>query len=212
VPSLFDEVKSGLGALLDKVAGEEDGPIRELTPQQLREELTAREKLRSGSPSVTHPIARRADSSAAARKARASMAKEREARIRGARKKREAAARRAEEAAFEEAKRRAAEQARREAAAGARRSSQARPGGSSSRSSGSRGPSIGRDKAIAEHYKTLDLPYGADFPTVKTQFRKLLRKYHPDLHSGTAKQKAAAELTTKFNVAYNALEEHLKNK
>ncbi len=223
MPSFFDEVKSGLGALLDRVAGDEDGPIRELTPQQLREELAAREAKRASrnqaEPDIKHPIAKRAGSGKSARTARKKMAAEREGRVRGARKQREDANRRAQQAAFEEAKRRAEQEARR-AASSARRSSSggrsssrgsSRSGGSSRSRSRSRGASRGGNE-IAEHYKTLDLPVGAEFSEVKSQFRKLMRKYHPDMHSATPeKQKAAAELSKKFTVAYNALEEHLKS-
>jgi hypothetical protein len=38
-----------------------------------------------------------------------------------------------------------------------------------------------------------------------------MRRYHPDMHSGSPdKQKAAAELTKQLTVAYNALEQHLE--
>jgi DnaJ-class molecular chaperone len=64
---------------------------------------------------------------------------------------------------------------------------------------------------IAKYYKVLDLPYGADFEQVKAAYRKLMKKYHPDLHGSTPqKQKAANELTVQVTQAYNELEIHLK--
>ena len=68
-----------------------------------------------------------------------------------------------------------------------------------------------RDDKIAKYYKVLDLPYGADFEQVKASYRKLIRKYHPDLHGSTPqKQKAANELTVQVTQAYNELEAYLK--
>jgi DnaJ-class molecular chaperone len=57
------------------------------------------------------------------------------------------------------------------------------------------------------------VPYGADWETVKSAYRKLMRKYHPDLHHKTPeKQKAATEVSTALTVAYNELEQALANK
>lgn len=66
---------------------------------------------------------------------------------------------------------------------------------------------------IAKYYKVLDLPYGADFEQVKAAYRKLMKKYHPDLHGSTPqKQKAANELTVQVTQAYNELEIYLVKK
>ena len=81
---------------------------------------------------------------------------------------------------------------------------------SSSSGGGPRMPLRQNDK-IAKYYKVLDLPYGADFEQVKASYRKLMKKYHPDLHGSTPqKQKAANELTVQVTQAYNELEIHLK--
>ena len=45
------------------------------------------------------------------------------------------------------------------------------------------GGSIG-DKRLRELYAQLEVPYGAAFEDVKKNFRRLMRKYHPDLHAG----------------------------
>jgi DnaJ-domain-containing protein 1 len=60
-------------------------------------------------------------------------------------------------------------------------------------------------------YAALELPEGADFATVKQQYRKLMRKYHPDHHTGAPeKEKAAHELTQKLTEAYKLLEKRLR--
>ncbi len=64
---------------------------------------------------------------------------------------------------------------------------------------------------IAQYYDRLELPYGASWEEVKAQYRKLMRKYHPDLHAGNpAKLKAATEVSMGLTQAYNELEKHLK--
>jgi len=55
------------------------------------------------------------------------------------------------------------------------------------------------------------VPYGANLQTVKQAYRRMMRKYHPDLHSGhPEKQKVATELTQALTHAYNELENALK--
>ena len=69
------------------------------------------------------------------------------------------------------------------------------------------GPS---DKRLRELYAQLETPYGAPFTEVKTSFRRLMRKYHPDLHIGNPqKHKTATQLTMSLTQAYNELELHL---
>jgi DnaJ-domain-containing protein 1 len=63
---------------------------------------------------------------------------------------------------------------------------------------------------VRKAYAALEVPYGADFDAVKKSYRTLMRKYHPDRHTGSPdKQKAAHELTTKLTAAYHTLEKHL---
>ena len=70
-----------------------------------------------------------------------------------------------------------------------------------------------KDNKIAQYYKVLDLPYGAEFAEVKKSYRQLMRKYHPDRHMGNPKkQKAATELSMRVTQAYNALDEYLNKK
>lgn len=61
---------------------------------------------------------------------------------------------------------------------------------------------------FAQAYAALELPPGADFATVKRQYRNLMRKYHPDHHaSSPQKEKTAHELTQKLTEAYKLLEQ-----
>jgi hypothetical protein len=71
------------------------------------------------------------------------------------------------------------------------------------------GPPIG-DKRLRELYAQLEVPLGAPFEEVKKSFRRLMRKYHPDLHAGNPqKHKTATQLTMSLTQAYNELEQHL---
>jgi len=63
---------------------------------------------------------------------------------------------------------------------------------------------------LEEHYKTLGLKPGADFKQVRTQFRTLMRKYHPDRFAGDArKQAAATKKSQAISEAFAALEKAL---
>jgi DnaJ-domain-containing protein 1 len=66
------------------------------------------------------------------------------------------------------------------------------------------------DKRLRELYAQLEVPFGASFDEVKKSFRRLMRKYHPDLHLGNPqKHKTATQLTMSLTQAYNELELHL---
>ena len=66
------------------------------------------------------------------------------------------------------------------------------------------------EKKLRELYQQLEVPYGANFDEVKKSFRRLMRKYHPDLHVGNPeKHKVATQLTMSLTQAYNELETHL---
>jgi curved DNA-binding protein CbpA len=55
------------------------------------------------------------------------------------------------------------------------------------------------------------VPFGSDFATVRKSYRTLMRKYHPDRHTGSPeKQKAATELAQKLGQAYELLEKKLR--
>jgi DnaJ-domain-containing protein 1 len=60
-------------------------------------------------------------------------------------------------------------------------------------------------------YAALEVPYGADFATVRKSYRALMRKYHPDRHtSSPEKQKAATELAQRLTQAYETIEKHAR--
>jgi DnaJ-domain-containing protein 1 len=195
---IFDSARSGLNTLLDRVSADGE-PLTGIERDELEAELERRGALPLPR---ENPRARHAGAGEAAARWRRQQA---EARQKTASAGREAR-RRAEQAAHDQAWRKVQEEARRSGAGAAgARSSSARSAG------GPRGvPGLGRDQNIAKHYKTLDLPYGADFDQVKAAYRKLMRKYHPDLHTQSPqKQKAATELTMQVTQAYNELEAYL---
>ncbi|MDA2924567.1 J domain-containing protein [Acidobacteria bacterium AH-259-L09] len=71
-------------------------------------------------------------------------------------------------------------------------------------------PKASIDPELAEYYANLEVPYGSDLATVRKAWKRLLRKYHPDLHSGDPKKrKVASELTQQLNRAYEQLAKRL---
>ena len=68
-----------------------------------------------------------------------------------------------------------------------------------------------RDPELAQWYANLEIPYGSDVDSVKKAWRRLMKRYHPDLHSTDAnKKEIATELTRKLTDAYQELEKRLK--
>ena len=62
------------------------------------------------------------------------------------------------------------------------------------------------DPELAEFYSNLEVPFGSPLATVRKAWIRLLRKYHPDLHSkDVEKRKIADELTRRLNGAYERL-------
>lgn len=54
------------------------------------------------------------------------------------------------------------------------------------------------------HYEALGLPLGTGFPLIKSKYKKLVKKHHPDRHqSDPDRHKIALERTRKLNMAYN---------
>ena len=71
---------------------------------------------------------------------------------------------------------------------------------------GPRAPST--DDELRRAYAALEVPVGADFATVRSSYRTLMRKYHPDRHAGSPdKQKTATELAQKLSQAYLLIEQ-----
>jgi DnaJ-domain-containing protein 1 len=203
---ILESAQSGLSKLTSLVIVD-DEPLSHVESAALQAELTARRAARERaqrSP-LDNPLAKQALANPAARAAREKAARERAARIHRERDEREAKQR----AAADEAFRRMKEQAARAGTTNSYSST------SSSTSSGSsRPPRPGSaDAQIAEWYRQLDLSPGADLSQIKTAYRQLMRKYHPDMHAGNPqRQKAATELSMRVTAAYNGLVAHLEKK
>ena len=64
---------------------------------------------------------------------------------------------------------------------------------------------------VRRAYAALEVPVGSNFDTVRKSYRTLMRKYHPDHHTGSPeKQKVATELAQKLTEAYATLERRLR--
>jgi len=63
------------------------------------------------------------------------------------------------------------------------------------------------NKLKKKYYKILELEYGANFSSIKKAYKKLLKKYHPDLYqTKPEKQKVAQKITRQINEAYTYFE------
>lgn len=65
------------------------------------------------------------------------------------------------------------------------------------------------DHELRKAYAALEVPFGADFDAVKKSYRTLMRKYHPDRHTGSPeKQGAAHDLAQRLTLAYTTVKNH----
>lgn len=208
---ILESAQSGLSKLTSLVIVD-DEPLSYVESAALQTELTARKAARERSPKkpLDNPLARQALANPAARAARDKAAKERAARVHRERDEREAKQR----AAADEAFRRMKEQAARAGSTSSYTSSSYSSTSSSSSAGNRRPPRPGSaDAQLAEWYRQLDLQPGADMSQIKTAYRQLMRKYHPDMHAGNPqRQKAATELSMRVTAAYNGLVSHLEQK
>jgi len=201
---ILDSAQSGLSKLTSLVIVD-DEPLSHVESAALQAELVARKAAREKArkQSLDNPLAKQALGNAGARAARDKAARDRAARVHRERDERDARQRAAADDAF----RRMKEQA-------------ARGGGATGASNGSSSSAGGRppkpgtaDAQLAEWYRVLDLSVGADLAQIKSAYRQLMRKYHPDMHAGSPqKQKAATELSVRVTAAYNGLVAHLEKK
>lgn len=208
---ILESAQSGLSKLTSLVIVD-DEPLSYVESAALQTELTARKaaRERSSKKPLDNPLARQALANPAARAARDKAAKERAARVHRERDEREAKQR----AAADEAFRRMKEQAARAGSTSSYTSSSYSSTSSSSSTGNRRPPRPGSaDAQLAEWYRQLDLQPGADMSQIKTAYRQLMRKYHPDMHAGNPqRQKAATELSMRVTAAYNGLVSHLEQK
>ena len=206
---ILDSAQSGLSKLTSLVIVD-DEPLSHVESAALQAELVARKAARekSGRKSLDNPLAQLAMSSEPARAAREKAARERAARVH--RERDDRAAR--QKAAADEAFRKMKEQAARGGAtwSSASSSSSSYTGSSST----GRPPRPGSTEAqLADWYRVLDLQVGSDLGQIKSAYRQMMRKYHPDMHAGNPqKQKAATELSMRVTTAYNGLTAHFEKK
>jgi DnaJ-domain-containing protein 1 len=207
---ILEGAQSSLSRLTSLVIVD-DEPLSHVETAALQTELTARKAARekSGKKPTDNPLAKLATSDPASRAAREKAARERSARVHRERDEREAK----QKAASDEQFRRMKEQAARGGSSWTPPPS-SNSSSSSSSSSSSRPPRPGSQEAqLAEWYRILDLSPGADMAQIKSSYRQLMRKYHPDMHAGNpSKQKAATELSMRVTTAYNSLVDHLEKK
>jgi len=209
---ILDSAQSGLSKLTSLVIVDDD-PLSHVESAALQAELTSRKAARAIAKSpLDNPLAKMALANPAARAQRDKASRERAGRVHRERDERETKQRVAADDAFRRMKEQAAK-------GGGSWSSQASSGASASSSgSGSsepkRPPRPGSNEAqVAEWYRVLDVQPGADMAQIKTSYRQLMRKYHPDMHAGNpGKQKAATELSMRVTTAYNGLVAHYDKK
>lgn len=68
-----------------------------------------------------------------------------------------------------------------------------------------------QDPDLARYYANLEVPYGADLKTVHEAWKRLLRKYHPDLYSADPdRHETGTELVKQLNHAYAELRKRLE--
>ncbi len=71
----------------------------------------------------------------------------------------------------------------------------------------------GPDPVLARYYANLEVPYGAGLDAVRGAWRRLVKVYHPDLHSADERKKrTATEIVQGLNRAYEELARHLERK
>lgn len=209
---ILEGAQSGLSKLTSLVIVD-DEPLSHVESAALQVELTARKAARAKATRAAseNPVAKLALPNVAARAARDRASKDRAARVHRERDEREAK----QKAAADDAFRRMKEQAARGGGttSGPSASSSSSSYGSSHGGS-SRPPRPGSaDAQVAEWYRVLDLSVGAEMSQIKTSYRQMMRKYHPDMHAGNPqKQKAATELSMRVTAAYNGLVAHLEKK
>jgi len=75
------------------------------------------------------------------------------------------------------------------------------------------GEEVAQDPTLARYYANLELPYGADGEAVREARRRLLKRYHPDLHSADpARKRTATAVTQGLNRAHDELLSRLDRK
>jgi len=64
---------------------------------------------------------------------------------------------------------------------------------------------------FAQYYANLEISPGSDRKAVKSAWKRMMKKYHPDLHdSDPEKRKTADELTRRLTESYRILDKELR--
>jgi len=188
----------------------DDDPLSNVESSALQAELAARKAARgAGKPPLDNPLAKLALGNPGARAQRDKAAKERAGRVHRERDERETKQRQAADDAFRRMKEQAAKGGTWSSTSSSTSSGRTSAGSTSTGSA--RSPRPGSTEAqLAEWFRVLDLQPGADMAQIKSSYRQLMRKYHPDMHAGNpSKQKAATELSMRVTTAYNGLVAHI---
>jgi DnaJ-domain-containing protein 1 len=207
---ILDGAQSGLSKLTSLVIVDDD-PLTSVESAALQSELTARKAARSATKSpLDNPLAKLALANPGARAQREKASRERSGRVHRERDERETKQRVQADDAFRRMKEQAAK-------VGGDWSASAKPppsSGTNTSSGSARSPRPGSTEAqLADWFRVLDVQPGADMAAIKSSYRKLMRKYHPDMHAGNpGKQKAATELSMRVTSAYNGLVAHYDKK
>ncbi|MFT3697416.1 MAG: J domain-containing protein [Kofleriaceae bacterium] len=202
---IWEGAQTGFSKLSSLVIVDDD-PLSHVESAALQAELTARKAARAATRNpLDNPLAKLALGNPGARAQRDRAAQQRAGKVHRERDEREQKQKQAADDAFRRMKEQAA------------KGGTWTPPPSSSTSSGSsnpRPPRPGSNEAqVAEWYRVLDLQPGAEMSQIKSSYRQLMRKYHPDMHAGNpSKQKAATELSMRVTTAYNGLVAHLDKK
>lgn len=68
------------------------------------------------------------------------------------------------------------------------------------------------NSTLAAHYAALEIPYSANLEVTKKAWKRMVRKYHPDLFAGDQKKaKIAHEITQSLNEAFHEIEQAIKD-
>ena len=200
---IWEGAQSGVTKLAQLVIVD-DEPLSHVDSAMLRAELESRRAAREQAPrkASENPVARIASSSPAAQAERKRLGKERTARVSRDRDKRA----QTQKAHADDAMKRMREQAARASAASTGQARASSSTGSGQRTSRVQSHGSKQAAQVAEWCRTLDVPTDADAATIKSAYRKLMRKYHPDMHAGNPqKHKAATELSMRVTTAYDGL-------
>lgn len=69
------------------------------------------------------------------------------------------------------------------------------------------------ERTLEQCYQNLEAPVGATLQVLRTNYRRLMKKYHPDLQPKDQRsQEAALRITQIISESFNQLEKHLEKK